>query len=468
MIRTVSDKGRTSWTVVGLLGVLALVPATGSANAGSAKQIVQVKVRELASSTSAPSAKTSGARRRTRRPGLLSGRVFSGYPGPGTKRRLTGMSVALYSAKRDSVVAVAHATTNRWGRFQMRYQRPTRLGVYYLLARGKEGTGPGRALTLMTVLGTRERVPVRKTIAINELTTVAAVYSLNQFLHGLKVYGPRPGLTNAAGLVENLADLSVGAYGETVLNAPNGLDNATLATLGTLSNLLATCARGTPANCAALFAAATPAGGRTPTNTLAAIHDIAQNPTHNVVPLFNLAGTLGRPVATPEELQQVLIDELLDSPLIVPKLPGRRGGQPPVSPSGLAPYRPALTTPPQAFFLALAYAAPGIDSIGNFGIDALGRVWMSNNMQPPGSDEGHVLPVIDTNGDPVLRSPYRGGGLNLPAFGIYRARQPRLGNQRRKAAVWRHRQRVQPRRSTALADHGLPSGQAQGPSGTRV
>jgi len=345
---------------------------------------------------------------------LLSGQVISGYPGLG-QRREAGMKVTLYLAGPTSATVLGQATTNDLGRFQMTYRWSSRLAVRYLVAERESGSKAGDRVVLMNVLGSGEHVPVHDKVTLNELTTVSSAYALNQFLHGTAVYGARPGLTNAADLVANLADLTTGAYSEMVINTPNGPDTLTLPTLATLANLLTVCVRGNAADCGKVFVAATPPGGPRPTNTLDAIHDIAQNPSNHLQEIFDLASATGRPEETAEEQAESLQHDIQNFPRLWADRESEIEGT--LLP-GLAPFRPALKRAPESYLLSLHYVAQGIDSIGNFAFDAKGNAWMANNMDPPGSDPGRVLPALDTNGVLLPSFPRRRGGLHLPAYGI--------------------------------------------------
>ena len=117
----------------------------------------------------------------------------------------------------------------------------------------------------MTVLGSEP--PAR--VVINELTTIASVWTHAQFVDGAAIRGPALGLRIAAGNVPNLVDLTTGGLGPVIQDPLNSSQTTTLATFNTLANLLAgalTRARGDA--CDEFLAAATPPGGTAPTDTL--------------------------------------------------------------------------------------------------------------------------------------------------------------------------------------------------------
>ena len=81
--------------------------------------------------------------------------------------------------------------------------------VLYLTAKGGEptvnkGSGDNPALVLLTVLGGK---PPAK-VVINEMTTVASVWTNAQFLDGTAIKGHALGLRIAAGNVPNFVDLA--------------------------------------------------------------------------------------------------------------------------------------------------------------------------------------------------------------------------------------------------------------------
>ena len=79
-------------------------------------------------------------------------------------------------------------------------------------------------------------------MTVDELTTVATTYALAQFSGPDGIAGPSPGLENAAATAFNLADSASGKAGAVVTDQDNGAKNETLATLGTLANLVSLCA----------------------------------------------------------------------------------------------------------------------------------------------------------------------------------------------------------------------------------
>jgi hypothetical protein len=160
----------------------------------------------------------------------------------------------------------------------------------YLVAKGgqatvKKGSSDNPAIALLAVLG---NTPPAK-VVINEMTTVASVWTDAQFLEGAAIKGPALSLRIAAGNVRNLVDLDSGGLGPVIQDPLNSSQTATLATFNTLANLLAGCVTRVNGDaCNKFFAVATPPGGVVPTDTLTALQNIAPNPSHQAQKLFAL------------------------------------------------------------------------------------------------------------------------------------------------------------------------------------
>jgi hypothetical protein len=300
----------------------------------------------------------------------LSGRVLAG------DRPVAASQVRLYAAAAASAARLGSATTNSRGGFKVSYTSPRRASVLYAVASGR-GTPARRALRLMAVADPAAASPRRLTI--NELTTVAAVYSLSWFLHGVRLTGPAPGLQNAAATVPSLVRPATGRIGPAVANPPNGSATATLATLRTLAAIVGGCTRGTPRDCHALFRAATPPRGPSPTDTLEAVHDIALNPVNNVRRIFRLRKARA--------------------------------------------YRPMLGRAPSSWVLSLKHTDGDYDGPGRMGFDSDGNIWVTNNFQPPGTDAGLYTIALDPgghprNGGPIDDGAVSGGGIQGNWWGI--------------------------------------------------
>lgn len=198
------------------------------------------------------------------------------------------------------------------------------------------------AIGLSAPLGTLATLPAA--VVVNEATTVGGVYALAQFLDssgqkpGTSV-GNVSGLSNAFAVFSNLADLSSGTAATALPGGAFG--SPPTATVNTLANVLASCVgSGSAASsqCTSLLAAATPAGGKAPANTLAAALDIARNEGNNVATLYALAGS--------------------------------------------GPFTPALTAAPNDWSVAIQYNGgaldPGTNAFG-LAIDATGGAWVSSS-----------------------------------------------------------------------------------------
>src|SRR5262249_42539887 len=150
------------------------------------------------------------------------------------------------------------------------------------------------------------------------------------------IAGPSPGLANAAATAFSLADPVSGKAGAVVTDQDNGGKNQTLATLGTLANLVSLCAAAPSAEGGALLRLTATPPGTAPENTVQAVLNLARNPSLSPAALFALAHTA-------------------------------------------AAYQPALTAPPTAWILAILYTDTDLYASGRIAIDAKGNVWSSNN-----------------------------------------------------------------------------------------
>jgi hypothetical protein len=295
----------------------------------------------------------------------LSGRVVAGDRGVASSR------VTLYAGGATSVARLGSALTDARGRFGVSYTAPSRGAVLYAVASGGR-TPARRRLRLMGVADPAKAAPRR--LAINELTTVAAAYSLSRFLNGVRLTGPSPGLPNAAATVPSLVRPATGRVGAAIANPPNGTDTESLATFRTLAAILGGCTRGTPRDCRALFRAARPPRGRRPADTLSAIHDIALNPASRVRRVFRLRKSRA--------------------------------------------YRPTLSEPPSSWVLSLKHTGQIYDGPGRMAFDSEGNIWVTNNFQPPGTEAGLYTISLDPAGNPRSGGAVSGGGIQGNWWGI--------------------------------------------------
>jgi len=265
-------------------------------------------------------------------------------------------------------------------------------GVLYLTAEGGQPTSagePNSTITLLATLG--ENLP--ENVVVNELTTVASVWTAAQFLDGKAMSGNALGLRIAAGNVPNLVDLATGGLGPVITDPLNSSHTTTLAKFNTLGILLSACVTALPDACEKLFQAATPPGGDAPTDTLAAVLNIARYPWHNAERLF------------------ALLDELY------PPAPGKRWRD--------VPHIPYLNFSPSAWTLSLVYAGGGLNSLGGIAIDGEGNMWADDNFLVGAQSTiyegfGGGLSKLAPNGKPLSPAVtgFRGGGIDGPGFGI--------------------------------------------------
>jgi hypothetical protein len=239
--------------------------------------------------------------------------------------------------------------------------------IYLLAQGGNPGAGANAALLMMAALGNCNTLPAGFSVIINEVTTVAAAWSLSQFMNcsGGSVDGAIKGCgsnsrdvgasaNNALGLANellvsaNLADTSSGSA-----RSSSAATTTPAAEINTLADILQDCVNSTGATstaCHNLFSCVVPGavpgagnvapcvdpiGAVVPADTLTAALDIARNPGNDVATLFNLTS----------------------------KAPA---------------FTPVLSAAPTDWTIALGYQGGGLSGPVFVAIDELGNAWFAN------------------------------------------------------------------------------------------
>ncbi len=196
----------------------------------------------------------------------LNGKVLGGG------QPITSSTVTLWAASADAPQQLGQARTGADGSFTLNSTGgPSGASLYLIAKGGQPGAnaqgGDNPAIALMTVVG--GNLPA--TVTINEMTTVASVWTHAQFLEGTAIKGPPLSLRIAAGNVPNFVDLQTGGWGATIQDPLNSSQTPTMANFATLADALAGCVtRVTPDACPKLYTATTPPKGDAPNDTLMA------------------------------------------------------------------------------------------------------------------------------------------------------------------------------------------------------
>lgn len=302
----------------------------------------------------------------------LTGTVQSGtggYP-------LPNVPVTVYEALNGPGIQVGGGRTDGQGRFSFPVTESQATTIFYAVA----NVTP--QIVLMTVIG----AGMPASIVINELTTVAAAFSMAQFANGAALEGGASALRTAAGMSGNLAAMATGQPSNVMLNPPNANQTNSLQSLCALGNLTAACIR-QPDSIDTFFGLATPSGGNAPADTFQALLDIARNPANNAGPLFS---------------------------------------QSQMSPSV---FTPTLSEAPDAWTLCVKVNDTGSPDTffggpANIAFDQNGRAWIANNVFQGTPDSGNFIVVLNPDGTPAVpvegsvASPVVGGGLKGPGWGI--------------------------------------------------
>lgn len=311
-------------------------------------------------------------------------------------------AVTLWAGSANAPVRLGQATTGADGRFVVSTdQTPGGDSSLYLVAAGGEpsvgkarGNNPG--IAFLAVLGATPPANV----TVNEMTTIASVWTNAQFLDGAALSGHALGLRIAAGNVPNFVDLGTGGWGGPIQDPLNSGQTPTMANFATLADALAGCAtRAVEDACASLFAAAAPPKGSAPTDTLTAAEAIARYPWYQPGRLF------------------ALLDQFYPVP------PARMDGQPKPPNMRPVPFMPYLLWVPSAWVVPLRFDGGGYRAGGKAMFDSEGNLWVGDNFTIgwQGQDalwQGNASKFAP-NGKPLspITTGFTGGGMEGGTFG---------------------------------------------------
>ena len=308
-------------------------------------------------------------------PKSLRGAVQTG--GTSSSQPLPNVHVTLFEATSALPNIVGQTTTDGSGQFTISYKKSSSSSIFFAKADISEG------VEFVTILG--PNLPAAATI--NELTTVAASYSMAQFYRTGVISGNSFGLQIAAGMNDNIVTIATGQSSSVLLSSPNADQTNSLRSTRSLANLLAACVND-PTVKASLFALTTPEGGTPPSNTAQALANLARDPGHHVNGIYDLS----------------LLSNL---------------------------YAPPLVTIPDAWTVTVKINDSGSDEPnflvsgpGNLAFDSRGYAWVTNNTVQGTPCSGVFNLVFKPNGQPAdgrqgtPQSPLIGGGVLGGGFGV--------------------------------------------------
>jgi streptogramin lyase len=302
--------------------------------------------------------------------------------------------VTLWAASAGQPRQLAQARTNSDGQFELGSQEAVSAdSILYLVAKGgipavNKGSGDNPAIALLSVLG---NAPPSK-VVVNEMTTVASVWTHAQFLDGSAIKGNPLGLKIAAGNVPNFVNLETGGWGAAIQDPLNSAATPTMANFATLATILAGCTTHVKPNaCDSLLAATTSPAGKRSADSLGAAHSVALNSAFQPEKLF------------------ALLDEFYP----VPQGKTLRA----------TPYLPYLSYAPSAWTLPLKFSGGGLSAPGKIMFDGEGNAWTGVNfiVGSQASDDlwDGNLSEFAPNGKPLSpeTTGSQGGGIEGPGFG---------------------------------------------------
>lgn len=305
----------------------------------------------------------------------ISGTIQSG--GTLSSVPLRNVNVTLFESTTGSPNRIAQAQSDSHGHFQITSSKESSESIFFLSAQVAGG------VQFVAVLGPS----LPSSVTMNELTTVAASYSMAQFYRTGTISGDSFGLRIAAGMNNNLVDVTSGSSSQVLLHSPNADETNSLRMTRTLANVLVACVNSRIAT-AVLLSLTKPARGSLPLDTAEALANLARDPAQNVRLVSLLAGLSSS-------------------------------------------YAPALITVPDAWTVTVKVNDSGDDSQsnliggpGNLVFDTDGYAWMTNNVVQGTTGSSTTMMVLKPNGQASdgsngkPKSPVTGGGLLGGGYGI--------------------------------------------------
>ena len=287
------------------------------------------------------------------------------------------MRVTLYEATNAHPKMLDSVQTTSTGAFVVHARTSESPGVFYVSA------DVGQRVQLVAVLG--QRLPT--SVTIDELTTVAAGYSMAQFTDDGVVSGNGFALQLAAGMNDNLVDAQTGASSQVLLATPNADQTNSLRETRSLSNLLAACIASKTVT-ANFLDATRPRTGPPVRTTFQAVANLARAPGQNVDEIYQLT-------------------------------------------KGSDAYAPALEHQPDAWTVAVKVNDSGSDAKdmlfggpGNLAFDSRGYAWVTNNVVQGTTGSINNVVVLQPDGRPAdgmngtPTSPLVGAGILGTGFGV--------------------------------------------------
>ena len=310
-------------------------------------------------------------------PALQAATLHGNLDVAGGKSKKFGKNVlvTLYEATEFTPLALATTQTDSSGDFRIEIAKEKSDSIFFLSA----NLSP--EVRFMAVLG--EELPTQA--VVNELTTVAASYSMAQFFRTGQIAGSAYRLQIAAQMVPNIVDPATGQVSDVLLTSPNADETNSLRLTRSLGNVLNACVRNSTA--LTFFLQATDDEyGRTPIDTAEALANLARDPSQNASWIYSMS-------------------------------------------KYNRPYKPDLTSEPDNWSVTVKLNRTGRDDVffggaANVAWDSRGYAWVANNVVQgtPNSTTYNVVlkpdgtPSDGTNGTPD--SPISGGGLLGVGWGV--------------------------------------------------
>jgi hypothetical protein len=319
----------------------------------------------------------------------LSGHVLSGGA------PVANSAVTLWAAGAGDPAQLGQVRTGDDGRFTIGggADRASDASLYLVAKGGIPATnkagGDNPAITLIAVLGANPPTNV----TINEMTTVASVWTHNQFIDRTAITGQPLQLKIAAGNVPSFVDLATGGWGPAIQDPLNSGQTTTMANFATLADALAGCvARVVPDACNKLYgAAAGPSESIALDDTLTAAESIAKYPWYQPARVHALLATF-YPIEPGKTMRPV-------------------------------PYMPYLSVAPSAWVLALKFDGGGYRAGGKAMFDSEGNLWVGDNFTVGWQAQDALwqgnATKFNPNGKPLspITTGFAGGGMQGGTFG---------------------------------------------------